>query len=1031
MKTSISSVSTPKIFPPFNIFNSSLTSFKIVIAIFFLSLFTINASAQIANEISSLQECIDYSLIDTTAVVPAIYDPVCGCNGRTYPNKYIARLRHGVTEWRPGACGNCQLDLAISEFTYTCMGAIACVDIIGGASPYRIYLRAQNNAFQEVTNNSACFDELRAGNYELIVKDREGCEANVYFTVPQTNRILDAEIQPVSCFGGEDGVIDLIVPIDIPLRFEWRGPNGFTANTEDIDQLVAGEYQVKVSLLDGTCYTSAIFIVEQPRDLKLEFNRIGNACGEQAAGCLLVYGGTAPYKPWVFYSPNPVSTPPVPVFNPNGVPEVDGLQSTTEFEFDGNNSSEEYCARDIPAGIYYVLVVDAHRCWEFIRIEISMTSGLEVDGRVKEVTCFGGEDGSIDLQIEGGRAPYTSFWTNEEGESSEDFNNLKAGKYLVTVYDANQCTATIRLEINEPDELNAEFIITSERCDTGVDGCLIIRGGTAPYKLWAFRLPSPNTPLPTPVFTTEGDVILEGMPAVNDWSFDASTTSIDERCARNIPAGTYYVLIVDAHRCWEFIKVVIPDVSGLELDGRVKEVTCFGGEDGSIDLQIEGGRAPYTSFWTNEEGKVSEDFNNLKAGKYLITVYDANQCTATIRLEINEPLELMAEFEITNQNCERGTDGCLFINGGTAPYQLWVFTSPDPQPALSAPVFTPNGVPEVDGLTRTEEVDFETTILPMDRICARDIPAGIYYVLIADANQCWIFKRIKVEAFEGLELYFDYDGLGEFACVDPTNGTAPYDIVWTNLDNGNEVTSDERFCIYDLRPGAYWVEVIDANGCSATELFFVEARDCAGGEAIVDPGEIRSGQSTHFALINYKGARIQWQFKTEQTDWLDIPGANSERYATPAIHAIKDKLIAVRALVQCEDGTTVLSTSARLIVHGNPNLDAGMIAQDRHLFNDASVVMNRPALRMDNELADVYPTISAGNVQLRLNADTEQTRIRIVDLNGQTHREYSSAAYGKGETEELDLSGLPSGVYLVKIETPDSYCTQRVIIQHK
>lgn len=48
-------------------------------------------------------DCIDQSKINPDAICIEVYQPVCGCDNKTYGNECVAR-NQGVTSWKEGEC---------------------------------------------------------------------------------------------------------------------------------------------------------------------------------------------------------------------------------------------------------------------------------------------------------------------------------------------------------------------------------------------------------------------------------------------------------------------------------------------------------------------------------------------------------------------------------------------------------------------------------------------------------------------------------------------------------------------------------------------------------------------------------------------------------------------------------------------------------------------------------------------------------------------------------------------------------------
>ena len=62
-------------------------------------------------------------------------------------------------------------------------------------------------------------------------------------------------------------------------------------------------------------------------------------------------------------------------------------------------------------------------------------------------------------------------------------------------------------------------------------------------------------------------------------------------------------------------------------NGFETNLSCYGSSDGSIDLNVTGGQPPYIYEWTNSNGDIisnDEDIFDLSADTYFVSVTDDN-----------------------------------------------------------------------------------------------------------------------------------------------------------------------------------------------------------------------------------------------------------------------------------------------------------------------------------------------------------------------------------------------------------------------
>ena len=111
--------------------------------------------------------------------------------------------------------------------------------------------------------------------------------------------------------------------------------------------------------------------------------------------------------------------------------------------------------------------------------------------------------------------------------------------------------------------------------------------------------------------------------------------------------------------------IIVPPLNAVATG---TDITCASdgvqSNDGTIDLTVSGGTAPFTYSWSN--GATTEDLSGLSAGTYNVTVTDADGCTVTASYTVLEATAFTAQGSGTDITCAR--DGVQARDALVSPY---------------------------------------------------------------------------------------------------------------------------------------------------------------------------------------------------------------------------------------------------------------------------------------------------------------------------------------------------------------------------
>jgi surface protein len=130
----------------------------------------------------------------------------------------------------------------------------------------------------------------------------------------------------------------------------------------------------------------------------------------------------------------------------------------------------------------------------------------------------------------------------------------------------------------------------------------------------------------------------------------------------SLAIGDYQLVLTDTIGCQYQTYYRIRNPEKIIINNvNLIPTTCFGGNDGSISLNIYGGEGNLNMVWTDEQNHIA-DSSNLSSGIYYLHVTDDYGCQKTDTFEITEPIEIIINGIIIDNKIN------ITVNGGVAPY---------------------------------------------------------------------------------------------------------------------------------------------------------------------------------------------------------------------------------------------------------------------------------------------------------------------------------------------------------------------------
>jgi len=475
-----------------------------------------------------------------------------------------------------------------------------------------------------------------------------------------------------------------------------------------------------------------------------------------------------------------------------------------------------------------------------VQVQIKQETKYTVEYEVKQVTCNGDHDGSIEITTTSGQtkldgtqrkltyaiSPRLDRFLDNGGK----FEGLAPGKYYVIVQDENGCrpneikekgqptplgTDIIEFTITEPDPLSVTVrmdTVEHESCAGSNDGKAYLRviGGT-------------------PLRTVGNDKVYE-------YSKDGGTTWVEYHSDGNgtlidgLAPGDHTIKIRDKNGCQAEATLTIEAGSEVTLKLSEGKYECV---NNVIKYVVEASVEPASAALNvrylldgvahnNTRFELDVDLETNTTKSYVISVIhkvaghgECRKDSAPIVVAPKTPLKAQAD-KITSVSCHDGVDGSFEVvaQGGSGKYEY--------------------GLKQADGSYRWQGTNNQF----------KNLSVGSYTVGVKDTEYGCIYEVVNTAIIAPTPILITQNSITHVGCKGEANGEIEYvlkggnpqyswEVFFENGESTSKRGTGEReatpFKIQGLKAGKYLLVVKDAKGCSQKKEFeIIEGVDLKG-----------------------------------------------------------------------------------------------------------------------------------------------------------------------------------------------------------